>query len=178
MRLLATTAIVLVLGTAGAIAADAPELIIDEPAIEMATDWTGVYIGAGVQYTAFYGPVFVNEGSANVVLGFNAQADMVLFGAEAFLGGFANDFPDAGWWVGAEGRAGVLVTPEVLFYGALGVVHRESFGPGRTYATLGGGIEFMVADNVTIDLEYKHYFPIVSAYNGDQIGISINWLFN
>ena len=174
MRLLTTTAIVLVLGTAGALAADAPDLIIDEPAIEMATDWTGAYVGVGVS------GLLQSNGPQQIIgidgyLGFNVQADMFLFGAEAYLSGrFSNIVPQY-FAIGAEGRVGVLATDAVLLYGALGLEH--SFASGNQYLTAGGGVEFLLAESLSLDLEYKHYFPITGTWVGDGVFASLNWHF-
>jgi opacity protein-like surface antigen len=174
MRLLATTAIVLALGATGAIAADAPDLIVDDEAIEMAGDWTGAYVGVGVQGVRYLpGPQYEVDGLVH--FGFNFQADMFLFGAEAYLGGWLSDIGLSGWIAGGEARVGVLATPEVLVYGALG---GHVYDLGAQYWDAGGGVEFMVSENMTVDLEYKHSFPVNTAFNADSVSLSVNWLFN
>jgi outer membrane immunogenic protein len=174
MRLIATTALVLVLGVTGALAADAPDLIVDDEAIEVATDWNGLYIGAGV--TGGTAPsVPENFFQGDLIIGGNVQSDMFLFGAEAWLGGFVSNLAQD-IDVGAAARAGFLVTPEALVYGSLGVQH--FIIGGATYAQFGGGVEFLVSDGLSIDLEGKYWSSLNGGPDVYSGSASLNWHFD
>ena len=154
----------------------AADLMMEPPAMdEVMTDWSGVYIGANLGAQQFYGPLTVNEGDVELVGGFNAQMDNFLFGAEGFLGGYWNDYPDQGFYAGAEARLGVLVTPEVLLYGAGGALIRTS---GNSYWTGGGGLELLVSDSVSLDLEYKHLWEMGGGYQSNSISAGLNLHMN
>ncbi len=175
MRLLATTAIVLVLGSTGALAADAPDLIIDDEAIDMATDWDGVYIGVGVNIEQdLNGPDLFLGGTG--ILGANVTMDSFLLGGEVYVGGqFEISGGDPFGMLGGEIRAGVLVTEEVLLYGALGA---EIITGGDTFGTASAGIEVMVSDNMSLDFEGSYVQGLNNGYQGVRGTASLNWFFN
>jgi opacity protein-like surface antigen len=172
MRLLATTAIVLVLGTAGALAADPPELIIDDEAIDMATKWDGVYIGAGVRGLVDVG---FNNGLVDALLyvGANATFDGFLIGAEGYFGPEFTGGGFASWVSGGEVRAGGLVTDDILIYGALGVETLD-FGD-FWYGTAGAGVEVGLSESVSLDLEYQFVFGLDNAFLGHAVSASLLW---
>ena len=87
------------------------------------------------------------------------------------------------WTVG--GRAGVLVTPDVLVYGLAGYTAVQldnwsfttNFGPIlqepglRAHGlTLGGGVEYRLADNLSLRGEYRHV-SLGSVTNVDPVGL-------
>lgn len=156
------------LATAPAMAADP---IVDVPVIEEATDlaWDGAY--AGIGGIAYVAPGGSGVGAVGTVGVNQTFGDNLLLGAEIFAGLGLDNPGGLFWLVGAEGRLGVLASDTVLLYGAGGV---ELDVPGGFYGTLGGGVEFAVQDDVTIDVEYKYYFGAGTAH---QIGVSLNWGF-
>ena len=85
----------------------------------MATDWDGVYVGVGVNVEQdLNNPDTFLGGTA--ILGVNVTMDSFLLGAEAYAGGqFEISGATAFGMLGGEVRAGVLVTEQVLLYGAL-----------------------------------------------------------
>ena len=159
----------LLLAAAPVMAADLVVDVPDDEAMALASNWDGAYAGIG-------GIAYVSPGASGVggvvSLGVNQTfGDNFLLGAEVY-GGVGLDNPDGLFWlVGAEGRLGVLASDAVLLYGAGGV---EWNSPASLYGTLGGGVEFAVQDNVTLDVEYKYYF---GAGTSHQIGVSLNWGF-
>jgi opacity protein-like surface antigen len=151
-----------------AVAADFLEPVMEEAA---AVDWNGVYIGAGIEGTAFYGPLGTSMGDISLILGGNIQSDQFVIGVEGFLAGYQDAF-FSGWLVGGEARGGFLVSPEALLYGSLGAVH---FDGGANYVTVGAGVEFMVSDSLSIDLEAKHWVETNGPYVANSISLSANW---
>lgn len=135
-------------------------------------DWDGFYAGVGVS-GAFYN---TNRRLAEVdgIVGVNymAGADW-LIGAEVFGGFSRNDINVTSGVIGAEARVGYLVAPEALMYLSGGGVHY--FNGSTSLATVGGGVEFAVSSDISIDLEYKFQFN--NALNGHQIGASVLWHF-
>jgi opacity protein-like surface antigen len=135
-------------------------------------DWEGFYAGVGVSGAFFNTNRSFAEVDGIVGVNYMAGADW-LIGAEVF-GGFArNDLNATSGVVGGEVRLGYLVAPEALMYLAGGGVHY--FNGSTSFATVGGGVEFAVADDISIDLEYK--FEFNNAVNGHQIGASLLWHF-
>jgi opacity protein-like surface antigen len=136
-------------------------------------DWEGFYAGVGVS-GAFYN---TNRRFAEVdgILGVNfmAAADWLL-GAEVFAGLARNDLNATSGVVGGEVRAGYLVAPEALMYVSGGGVHY--FNGATTFGTVGGGVEFAVASDISLDLEYKFQFN-GGGVNGHQVGASVLWHF-
>lgn len=170
------TVTVLAIGmiASGAMAADAP-LIVDESAFEMASPWTGFYAGVGATGGRIEDETF---GYLDGIAGFNWQSDAFVLGAEAWLSGWRSSIAGPGLSGGAEIRAGYLVTPEVLTYVSAGVMHFLRAN-GATYAQLGAGVEFMVADDMSVDLEYKHWQEISGGgiFRGDSVSASVLWHF-
>lgn len=150
-------------------------IIVDEVAIAAATSsWDGLYIGAGVSFLTS-SSISENIWALDGIVGFNATFDSSwLLGAEAYASARNSDFD--GWYgaFGAEGRAGFLLNDMALIYAAVGA---ETTSGGASYWTVGGGVEFLVSEDLSIDLEYKHYEPISGSWTGDAIGVSLNWHF-
>jgi opacity protein-like surface antigen len=158
--------------TSGAMAADL--ILIEEAAIESATsNWDGLYAGAGVTFqssTTSTETIFGVQG----LVGANATFDSFLLGAEGYLTYMWSSSGSSFWGVGGTVRGGVLATEDVLIYAALG---GEVVEGGNTYATVGGGVEFMATENVSLDLEYKYYIGLNNGWEGHHVGISANWHF-
>lgn len=157
----------------GAMAADLP-VMVDEPAIAAATNWDGVYVGVGV---AFISSTTIVEsiGAVQGTIGANATFDSFLLGAEAYLSGNLSSLGGAPYFaLGGEVRGGVLASDTALLYGALGAEYDQG---GNTYATVGGGVEFMAFSNVSLDAEYKYYIGLNNAWQGHSFSISANWHF-
>jgi len=166
-----------VLASASAASAADPIMIVDEPAMAMAmgSSWDGPYVGVG---GAFLSSTTIVEtiGSVFGVIGANAVVgDNFLLGAEAYLSGNFSSLGGAAYYaLGAAGRAGVIVSDPVLLYGALGAEYVDG---GNTYATVGGGAEFSVTADLSLDVEYKYYIGLNNAWQGHSISASANWHF-
>ena len=155
--------------------ADAADLILDTPPVMAvtSTDWSGFYAGVGI--TGISSSSIVEHiVSLDGIIGANAQSGQFVFGGEGYVSAKWSDFSGGYWGAGAEVRGGFLATEAVLLYGALGA---EIESGGSTYGTVGGGIEFMAMSSASIDLEYKHYFPLNNAWTGDSISASVLWHF-
>lgn len=175
---------VLLLSAAGA--ANAADLIVDEPAMAAAMpsgDWTGAYVGGHAGYASgtvdwdtTTGPP--NSGSYDIAGwlvgvqgGYNWQMDTFVLGVEGdiSLSGVQGD--DAGgfisrqinWAASLRARAGVSFDA-ILLYATAGVAFANSTGEvfiaddTQTHVgwTVGAGVEAMVADNVSAKLEYRY----------------------
>ena len=196
MRKLLLSIAVSALLTTGALAHSpvvAPEPMAPAPTYNSAGfDWGGFYMGLGISGSAlvvdnttsdddttsddalraFNNNTAFKTGYLDLIVGVNMTVDSLLFGLEGWISGFSGDWSN-GFGAGAQARLGVLVSPEVLLYLA---------GGGFTdtvdqYGTVGGGVEFAVTGNVSLDLEYKYWMSLNSAVTGNGIGASLNWGF-
>ncbi|MEO6395926.1 MAG: hypothetical protein ABIO40_08455 [Devosia sp.] len=147
---------------------------MDEPVVEAVSDWNGFYAGIGIDVQNST-TIVEHLASFQAVVGANAQMDSFLLGVEGY--GAARFSDITGWYYafGVEGRAGVVISDAAVVYGALGV---ETVGSGTYYRTMGLGVEFMVADNTSVDLEYKRYEQVGGGWNGDAISAQLLWHFN
>lgn len=137
-----------------------------------AYDWDGFYVGVGIEGIA-YSDTF-NVVQADIIAGLNITSGQLLFGLEGWIGGFRSTFPSSGFQGGASARVGYLVSPKAVIYLAGGVNGNDL---GFQYATAGGGVEFAITDNLSIDFEYKYWMSLNSAVTGSGIGASLNWGF-
>jgi len=156
-------------------AAQAADLYTPDPAVAYASpgfDWDGFYAGIGGS-GSFYN-TGVSIGTVELEAGVNFTSGDFLFGVEALAGWGFNSIGANSGIIGAEARAGYLVDPSVLLYLSAGGVHY--FNGSSTFGTLGAGVEFVVSDNVTYDVEYKYLWNS-AALNGHEIGASVLWHF-
>jgi opacity protein-like surface antigen len=169
MRFHLASAAVLALSVTPAVAADP---WIDVPSIEMATSrWEGPYVGAGFSYMQST----INSDniwSLDLSGGFNGTVKEVIFGAEAYLSARYN----ADWYfaVGVQGRVGLLVADIVATYASLGVELDDGM---NNYAIPGFGVEVMFDENMSLDLQYKHFIRFDNAWRAHAIFATLNWHF-
>ncbi|WP_029040060.1 outer membrane protein [Cucumibacter marinus] len=137
-------------------------------------DWEGFYAGVGFGSTGLTsgGPAD-QEYQFQGIAGFNFLASSVVLGAEVYAE-YVTDFTDSTTAVGAEARAGYLVTDDMLVYAALGL-HR--YQPGGVYATGSIGAEFVVGDSSTIDVKYSYLDHTNGPFWGHKLSASWNWHF-
>jgi len=160
----------------GAIAHEPEPILTIEPAYMPATgfDWDGFYMGLGVTGSSLSNIVTETTGYLDIIAGFNVTSGSVLFGAEAWIGGYSANTGDTGWGGGAAARVGYLISPEALIYLSGGGYFYDA---GAQYGTIGAGAEFAVTDNLSIDLEYKYWGWSNNGWTGNSIGVSTNWGF-
>lgn len=135
-----------------AFAADLTIPVEDVPVIDNTFNWEGAYVGVqgGVEY-------FDSEyiyAAADVFVGYNfLVSENILLGVEASFGAIADEYDTYGQ-IFVLGRAGVLVTPDVLLYGVAGAGYEWYWGDPDYYDDtlyqIGAGVEFAVADNITL----------------------------
>lgn len=166
------------LSATSAVAADAvgyPESVAPAPAPvynDASFDWTGFYAGifASTQnYTTNW------EYGLGVNLGANYQIDYFLLGGEVALSGLTNGTTGRGYGQ-ALGRGGVVITDELLAYGAGG--YGADFWSGDRHWLAGGGLEYAVTENVSLRGQYLHGFAAsAGATDTNQFTIGANFHF-
>jgi opacity protein-like surface antigen len=167
----------LVLGfsVAHATAADLDYPIVDEPAPAASDAWNGLYAGVGL--TGAYNIDFAETfGFIDGIVGGNLRADSWVVGAEASVSGWKSTISGPGLAIGGELRGGYLVSPDALAYLSGGVTHFVKTG-GATYGQIGAGVEFVVAQNTSLDLEYKYWHEIGGPYQTHSLSASVLWHF-
>lgn len=188
----------------------AADLIIEEPAevgvVDVSGSWDGVYIGAFLGYgagTAFEDDFFdgtvdfeydlagwlagVNLG-ANFTVGSGIVAGVV--GDLAWSGITDDDLVDILWTGSLRGRLGFDGGAFLPYLTAgLAVANADFDGENQTHLgwTVGAGVEFAVADNVSVDLLYRYsdyeeleYFAPAGdgfSFNTHQVTVGVNFRF-
>lgn len=140
---------------------------------ESGFDWTGFY--AGVYGVAQSGPVSGLQYGAGLALGANLAIDFFLVGGEVAVQGLLGGSGTAGY-AQVLARGGLLVTDDVAIYAAGGYGATIS-GPLQDQALLGGGVEFAVADDVSVRAQYLHGFPVTGANPVEQVTLGANLHF-
>ena len=153
----------------GALAAD-PSVVVPATFDTATFDWDGFYMGVGV--TGLAVSTGATAGFGDLIFGVNATSGNMLFGLEGWVGAYSSSIPSTGWGVGAEARAGYLVSPEALLYLSGGGVALDT---GGSAGTVGFGAEFAVTNDITFDLEYKYW--MATFVTGHSLGASMNWHF-
>ena len=153
--------------SSGAMAADIPVVAAPPPVVVPAPafDWAGPYVGAmggwmvGVVDVAAQGGInFVN---GNMVYGVEARAGTAVFPGFAFA-------------ATVSGRAGILINPDLLLYGAAGLGFVPA-GP-ELFFSVGGGAEKAIGSNLSLFIEARALGVFDSfACCGLSIQGGINW---
>ena len=136
-------------------------------------DWSGFY--AGVYGVGQNSPVGGMQYGLGVQAGVNAQFDFYLLGAEVAVHGLTGGVGNTSYGQ-ILGRAGLVVTDDVLVYAA-GGYGLDLGAPAEDDVLLGGGVEFAVTENVSLEAEYLHGFPLSGGNSKDQITIGANFHF-
>ena len=140
----------------------AADLIISEPVIDnsFGFDWEGPY--AGLWIGGYTTPAF----ALGADLGVNAMIDeSLLIGVEGNVAWLSNP----SWEAQLHGRLG-FVADTALFYALLGVGINSAAG---VYIPVGVGVEFGVADNLSLKAEYNYQWG-----NNVHVGkVGFNWHF-
>lgn len=151
-------------------AALAADLIMDVPDQPMVVDnsftWDGAYFGAFVT-----GQSVPSTLGLGVVVGANGTTDSLLFGAELE----ANWLSDSSWTAQIDGRLGVFVADSAVLYGFGGIGTHSVNG---TFVPVGAGIEFALADNLSLKTEYQFNWDLSSAAQDSHVvKAGLNWHF-
>lgn len=163
----------------GALAADPiayPTSVSQEP--------VAVYDNSGFDWTGFYAGVYGSvqdytagnwEYGLGVDVGANYQYDFFVLGAELAVSGLTNGTTGRGYGQ-ALGRAGVVVTDDILLYAAGG--YGGDFSSGDRHWLAGGGIEYAINDAVSLRGQYLHGFAATAASTDtNQFTIGANYHF-
>lgn len=177
-KTIALAALAVTVPTAAARAAD-PITIPTSTPIEMP-----IHEDAGFDWSGFYAGVYggVQNGETNETqyglgaqAGVNAQFDFYLLGAEVAVHGLSGDVGETSYGQ-ILGRAGLVVTDDVVVYAAGG--YGIDLGtPDESDALLGGGVELAVTDNVSVEAQYLHGFPLNGGNAKDQFTVGANFHF-
>ncbi|WP_338722043.1 hypothetical protein [Devosia sp. XK-2] len=143
-----TVTTALLLSSISSIAADLYVPVTPQPIYEAGGfDWNGFYIGVHAGGEQYRLASFAVLGG---VVGFNYLAtDSLLLGVEATADYTWNNAGN-GVDLFANARAGWLVTDPVLVYALAGVGSYTSGGNSVNLYQFGGGVEFAVADQLTV----------------------------
>lgn len=146
-----------------------------EVAVPVATgfDWSGFY--AGVYGVVQSSPARATEVGAGIEAGVNAQLDFFLVGGEVAIHGLTGDTIDTAYGQ-ITGRGGVLVTDDLLAYASAGY-GMELSGTGERDFLAGGGLEYAVSDDISINAEYLRGFDVEGGNPKDQFSLGARFHF-
>lgn len=143
-------------------------------AVDNSFDWSGFY--AGVYGVGQAGSVSGLQYGLGVDVGANAQIDFFLIGGEVALHGLIGGPAIDTAYGQILGRAGVVITDDVLLYAAAG--YGVDLGlPAEDDLLLGGGIEVAVADDLSLRAQYLRSFPLSGGNVKDQVTFGANFHF-
>jgi outer membrane immunogenic protein len=143
------------------------------PVADSGFDWNGFYAGIyGVGQGSAVGGAQIGAG---LDVGVNGRFEFVLVGGEVAVQGLGGGAGTTAYVQGL-GKAGLAVSDSIVAYGASGLGMSIS-GPAESDVLLGGGVEFAVADDVSVGARYLHGFPVTGANPKDQITVGANFHF-
>lgn len=206
-----TIALLATVASAGLLSsAYAADLIVDEPApvgvVDVSGSWDGVFVGAFVGYgagtgfedDALDGDVDFEYDLAGWLAGVNIGANFTVgsgivagvVGDIAWSGITDDDLVDVNWTGSLRGRLGFDGGAFLPYLTAgLAVANVNFDGEEQTHLgwTVGAGVEFAVADNLSVDLLYRYsdyeeleYFAPAGdgfSLNTHQVTVGLNWRF-
>lgn len=136
-------------------------------------DWSGFY--AGIYGAGQHSTVADSQYGLGVQAGVNAQFDFYLLGAEVAVHGLTGGTGNTSYGQ-ILGRAGLVVTDDVVVYAA-GGYGIDLGAPAEDDGLVGGGVEVAVNQNVSLQAQYLHGFPITGGNPKDQITLGANFHF-
>jgi outer membrane immunogenic protein len=162
-----------------------PALAVDPIALPVTGDSTlAVHDSEGFDWNGFYAGVYgtVTDSAATDVqyglgvnAGFSHAFDFVLVGGEVAFHPLGNANVATGY-LQAVWRGGVLVTDNVLLFGATGF--GTDTGPvDDNHVLAGGGIELGVTDSLSLRGQYLHGFPVTNANPIEQVTFGAEFHF-
>ncbi|MGJ8528221.1 hypothetical protein [Maritalea sp.] len=174
MNILKTISIAALAGaamTAGAQAADPVTNYVSEAPVYATPgfDWNRYYIGLNSSYIVSG----TNYWGIGGVAGINIQDGSMVYGGELEASARIIGGNISGGIYEATVRAGVLVSDDVLLYATGGGGSYNGVGVGL----VGAGMEFAVAQDVTIGAEYNYLFDNGGTVAHEVDG-KIRWYFN
>jgi outer membrane immunogenic protein len=140
------------------------------PLSEGAMDWSGFYAGV-------YGAIGQGESrqaGLGLAAGVNAQIGFVLVGAEVSLQGMTDEAVDTAYGA-VVGRAGLLLDDDILLYAAAG--YGWDLAGGEAGLLAGGGLEFAVNDQLSLNAQYLRGFDQDGEATRDQLTLGARFHF-
>lgn len=158
-------------------AADAITVPLDStgrsvPVTDGATDWSGFY--AGVYGAARQGQTSGVQAGLGVTAGVNAQINFVLVGAEVNLQGLTGDSIDTAYGE-VLGRTGLVLDDDILLYAAAG--YGWDLAGGESDFLAGGGVEYAVNDELSLNAQYLRGFDQTGGNPKDQFTLGARFHF-
>ncbi|WIY54433.1 porin family protein [Devosia sp. YIM 151766] len=141
---------------------------------ESGFDWSGFY--AGIYGSIQNGSAGGMQYGAGLNAGVNTQFDFYLLGAEVAVHGLADDGTGEPAYGQILGRAGLVVSDDVLLYGA-GGYGIDLGAPAEADWLAGGGVELAITDAFSVRAQYLHSFPAGGGNAGDQFTLGANFHF-
>lgn len=136
-------------------------------------DWNRFYAGISAGAQDYAGNW---EYGGGIQAGVNAQFDFYLLGAEVAILGLS-DGTNSRTYGQILGRGGLVVTDDIVLYGATGYGVDLSAAPDEHWL-LGGGAEFAVTDNISLRGQYLHGFASTGASTDmNQVTFGLNYHF-
>ncbi len=142
------------------------------PLTDAATDWSGFY--AGIFGVAQQGDASGGQVGLGIAAGVNAQIDFVLVGAEVNLQGLAGDTIDTAYG-SVVGRTGLVLNDDILLYAAAG--YGWDLAGGGAGLLAGGGVEFAVNDQLSLNAQYLRGFDQAGDTARDQLTLGARFHF-
>ncbi|HEV2518238.1 MAG TPA: porin family protein [Devosia sp.] len=136
-------------------------------------DWSGFY--AGVYGVVQSNPARGTELGAGIAAGVNAQFDFFLVGGEVALHGLTGDTIETAYGQ-VTGRGGLLVTEDLLAYASAGY-GMELSGTGERDFLAGGGLEYAVTDDISVNAQYLRGFDLEGGNPKDQFSLGARFHF-
>jgi outer membrane immunogenic protein len=136
-------------------------------------DWNGFY--AGVYGVVQSSPARGTEAGAGIEAGVNAQFDFFLVGGEVALHGLTGDTIDTAYGQ-VTGRGGLLITNQLLAYATAGY-GLELSGTGEKDFLAGGGLEYAINGDLSINAEYMRGFALDGDNPTDQFTLGARFHF-
>jgi len=164
LTLIATAATVALSSTAFA-----ADLMIEAPVapvIDNSLNWDGAYIGTFIQ-----GQTNPNAFGLGVDVGVNSVMDNFVLGGE--LEASVSTGPN--FEAQVTGKIGTTLGDSALLYAYSGVGSRT---PSSFYVPVGVGVEFAVADNMSLKAETQYNFDLTSGVEDSAaVKVGLNWHF-
>ena len=143
------------------------------PVADSGFDWNGFY--AGVYGVGQGSTVGGGQLGLGIDAGVNGRFEFVLVGGEVAIQGLGGGAGTTAYIQGI-GKAGLALSDSIVAYGAAGL-GASLAGPSESDLLAGGGVEFAVADDLSVGARYLHGFPVSEANPKDQFTVGANFHF-